>query len=94
MDEKKKRDIMGRLGKKEQKAFGEKMPPQAVSKPKFIAEHTVASDETLSHIALKYYGSAIKEKWMVIYEANKDVIGDDPGIIVPGQVLKIPELPK
>jgi nucleoid-associated protein YgaU len=31
---------------------------------------------------------------MVIYEANKDVIGDDPNKIRTGQVLKIPELPK
>ena len=59
---------------------------------KIKAVHTVAKDETLSHIALKYYGSAIKEKWMIIYEANKDVIGDNPNIIVPGQVLEIPEI--
>jgi nucleoid-associated protein YgaU len=62
--------------------------------PKFIAEHTVSGDETLSHIALKYYGSAVKEKWMLIYNANNAVIGDNPNIIRPGQVLKIPELPK
>jgi nucleoid-associated protein YgaU len=66
--------------------------PKKVPEPKYMAEHTVESDETLSHIALKYYGSAIKEKWMIIYEANKDVIGDNPNIIVPGQVLKIPEI--
>ena len=64
------------------------------SSPKYIAKHTVTADETLSHIALKYYGSAVKEKWMLIYEANKGVIGDDPGRIRPGQVLNIPELPK
>jgi nucleoid-associated protein YgaU len=62
--------------------------------PKYIAEHTVAAGETLSHISLKYYGSAVKEKWMVIYEANKAIIGDDPGRIRRGQVLKIPELSK
>jgi nucleoid-associated protein YgaU len=60
---------------------------------KYIAEHTVGGDETLSHIALKYYGSAAKEKWMVIYEANKALIGDDPSKIRSGLVLKIPELP-
>lgn len=60
---------------------------------KIKAEHTVGADETLSHIALKYYGSAAKEKWMIIYEANKAVIGDDPGRIRSGMVLKIPELP-
>lgn len=62
--------------------------------PKYIAEHTVGGGETLSHIALKYYGSAAKEKWMKIYEANKGVIGDDPNKVRAGQVLKIPELPK
>ncbi|GAB4272236.1 MAG: hypothetical protein Kow0080_18440 [Candidatus Promineifilaceae bacterium] len=60
--------------------------------PKFIAEHKVASGDTLSGLAAKYYNSAAREKWMAIYEANKDVIGDDPGMIRVGQVLKIPEL--
>ena len=61
---------------------------------KYIAEHTVEAGETLSHIGLKYYKSAAKEKWMLIYEANKTVIGDDPNVIKTGQALKIPELPK
>ena len=65
-----------------------------VQKVKYIAEHTVSGDDTLSHIALKYYGSAVKEKWMVIYEANKTQIGDNPNKIRSGLVLKIPELPK
>ena len=54
--------------------------------------HTVGSDETLSHIALKYYGSAAKEKWMIIYEANMVVIGDDPNIIRGGMELFIPDI--
>ncbi|HUF37312.1 MAG TPA: LysM peptidoglycan-binding domain-containing protein [Anaerolineales bacterium] len=58
----------------------------------YMAEHTVVSGETLSHISLKYYNSAIKPKYMVIYEENKDVIGDDPNRIIPGMVLKIPKL--
>jgi nucleoid-associated protein YgaU len=61
---------------------------------KFMAEHTVTNEDTLSHISLKYYGSAAKEKWMIIYEANKAVIGDNPNKIRPGLVLKIPELSK
>jgi nucleoid-associated protein YgaU len=65
-------------------------PKGPMSKVK--AEHTVVEGETLSNLAQKYYGSADKDKWMAIYEANKGVIGDDPNIIVPGQVLKIPEL--
>ncbi len=59
---------------------------------KVKAEHTVKAGETLSDLALKYYGSAVKDKWMAIYEANKAVIGDNPNLIKPGQVLKIPEL--
>lgn len=73
------------------RAMGEK-PPVPGSTPEFKAEHTVASGETLSGLALKYYGSAEREKWMAIYEANKDVIGADSNVIKPGQVLKIPEL--
>ena len=79
-----------------EKEFGSRSIKKDIKKPaaNFIAEHTVAAGETLSHIALKYYGSAAKEKWMLIYEANKAVIGDDPGRIRQGQTLKIPELPK
>lgn len=70
---------------------GKPLPTQPAVK--VIAEHKVGSDDTLSHIALKYYGHATKEYWMVIYEYNKDVIGDNPGIIRPGTMLKVPELP-
>jgi nucleoid-associated protein YgaU len=69
------------------------IPSQApMKKEEYLAEHTVVSGETLSHIALKYYNSAVKAKYMVIYEANKDVIGDNPNLIKPGMVLKIPKL--
>lgn len=68
-----------------------KKPEQ--SQTTYIAEHTMKSDETLSHLALKYYGSAIREKWMIIYEANKAAIGPDPAHVKPGTVLKIPKLP-
>jgi nucleoid-associated protein YgaU len=84
MDEERRRRLQRRIRPDEQPA----------AKPKYIAEHTVAADETLSHIALKHYGSAVKDKWMAIYEANKDVIGDNPNVIRPGLVLKIPELPE
>lgn len=30
-------------------------------------------------------------KWTQIYEQNKDVVGDDPNLIYPYQVLKLPE---
>jgi len=63
-------------------------------KTEIIAEHTVKADETLSHIALKYYKHATEPYWRHIYEANKAVIGDNPNIIRPGIVLNITVLPK
>lgn len=63
------------------------------AKPRFIAEHTLTSEETLSHLSLKYYGSATKPYWMVIYEANKGLIGDNPNRVHAGMVIKIPVLP-
>ena len=60
--------------------------------PKIKAEHTVAPGDSLSVIAQRYYKSGAREKWMLIYEANKEVIGDNPSLIRVGQVLKIPKL--
>ena len=65
----------------------------AAEAAKSIAEHTVVSGDTLSGIALKYYGSAARDKWMLIYDENKGIIGDNPNLIRPGQVFKIPKLP-
>jgi nucleoid-associated protein YgaU len=58
-----------------------------------VAEHTVEAGETLSDLALKYYGHATQPYYMHIYEANKDVIGDNPNVIKPGQELVIPKKP-
>ena len=63
----------------------------AAPKMEYIAEHTLRADESLSHLALKYYGSAVREKWMIIYEANKEAIGPDPARVRPGTVIKIPK---
>jgi hypothetical protein len=73
-------------------SMGMGMPP-AIGAPKRIkAEHTVAVGDSLRLIALKYYGPGGQENWKVIYDANKAVIGENPYILKPGQVLKIPEL--
>jgi nucleoid-associated protein YgaU len=57
-----------------------------------LTTHTVVAGETLSDISMKYYKSAVREKWILIYEANKAVIGDNPGMIKAGQDLKIPKI--
>lgn len=51
--------------------------------------HTVVSGDSLSKIAKKYYGNAMK--YPVIFEANKPML-THPDKIYPGQVLRIPAL--
>lgn len=51
--------------------------------------HTVESGDSLSKIAKKYYGNAMK--YPVIFEANKPMLSD-PDKIYPGQVLRIPHM--
>ena len=63
----------------------EKKEFQAKSKPTL---YTVQEGDTLSAIAKKFYNDAAK--YMLIYEANKKLIGDDPSLIQVGQELKIP----
>lgn len=46
--------------------------------------YTVKKGDTLSGIASRY-GTT----WQKIYEENKDVIGENPNLIYPGQVIKI-----
>jgi nucleoid-associated protein YgaU len=49
--------------------------------------YTVQKGDTLSHIAKEVYGKA--SGWNRIFEANRDQL-DNPDLIQPGQVLKIP----
>lgn len=52
------------------------------------SSYTVAKGDSLSKIAKRFYGDAAK--WRRIYDANKAVIGANPDLIKPGQVLTIP----
>jgi nucleoid-associated protein YgaU len=51
--------------------------------------YTVRAGDTLSHIAQHHYGKA--SRWHAIFDANRDQL-DDPDLIRPGQVLKLPAL--
>ena len=73
-----------------EKAAAEKAAEEAAAA--YVAEHTIGNGDTLSGIAYKYYGSGVRANWMAIYEANKETIGRNPGMIFPGMVLKIPAL--
>jgi nucleoid-associated protein YgaU len=54
----------------------------------FSRPYTVKSGDNLSDIALKFYRDS--NRWPEIYDANKQIIGDDPDIIQPGMRLSIP----
>ena len=49
--------------------------------------YTVVKGDSLSKIAKHFYGNA--NRWHRIFDANRDQL-DDPDLIKPGQVLKIP----
>jgi nucleoid-associated protein YgaU len=90
-----KKDVAGTSTKADiDKAKADMLLKQKVlvkkKKVEVVKKHTVVSGETLSSISKKYYDDI--GKYMKIYEANKDVIGGDPNVIKPGQVLVIPKL--
>lgn len=51
--------------------------------------YIVQPGDTLTGIAFGFYGNA--SYWPTIYQANRELIGGDPNIIVPGQRLVIPQ---
>jgi nucleoid-associated protein YgaU len=53
--------------------------------------HEVIPGDTLSKLALFYYGS--RRLWPSIYRQNRSLIGGDPDLIHPGQRLVIPKNP-
>ena len=66
----------------------------ASKKPAIITVHTVESNnQTLSHVALKYYKHATPPYWQYLLEHNKEVLGGSEKNIRMGMKLEIPELP-
>jgi hypothetical protein len=56
--------------------------------PAAAQTYTVVKGDCLWNIAKKFYGNG--SKYSIIYNANKSVIGGNPNLIYPGQVLTIP----
>ncbi len=54
-----------------------------------VRERPVLEGESLWSIAEGIYGDP--HKWTELYEVNKDVIGEDAGLLFKGQFLQIPE---
>jgi nucleoid-associated protein YgaU len=51
--------------------------------------YTVQANDTLSSIAAEFYDDQLL--WPQIYEANINLIGANPNVLVAGTVLVIPE---
>ena len=56
--------------------------------PATTQTYVVVKGDCLYTIARKFYGDGAK--YIAIYEANREVIGGNPNLIYPGQVLTIP----
>ncbi len=56
-------------------------------------KHTWTRKDTYAELAFKYYGSMEEPYWRLIYETNKDIIGNHPNDIKVGLEISIPPLP-
>jgi len=52
-----------------------------------VITHIIRVGETLWGISREYYGTGLR--WGDIYNANRDIIGNDPRLILPGRELMI-----
>ena len=64
-------------------------PPPEEPPPPPVQYYVIERGDTLSGIAKRFYGNAMK--YPQIFEANREVI-EDPDKIYPGQKIRIPEL--
>ena len=54
--------------------------------------YVVRPGDSLSSIALAHPGTgSLEDRWRAIWRANRDVVGDDPDLILPGQALRLPD---
>jgi hypothetical protein len=99
-------DCMVKITLKQWKEYGTKTVKVSISQKKVTAAaekprstetspepaasqtYTVVKGDCLWNIAKKFYGNG--SKYTTIYNANKSVIGGNPNLIYPGQVLTIP----
>lgn len=53
--------------------------------------YVVRPGDSLSSIALAHPGiGSLEDRWRAIWQANREVVGDDPDLIHPGQALRLP----
>ena len=59
-----------------------------------VAAYVVQPGDSLWSIARTHPGptTSVDQRWRAIWAANRDVVGDDPDLIVPGQTLSLPTI--
>jgi len=57
-----------------------------------VDEYVVKTGDTLFDIASKFFSGG--DLWPLLYRENEKIIGSDPNLIKPGQILKIPKTNK
>lgn len=73
-----------------------KSPGSAVERDEGTRVWTVRAGDSLwgitaDHLPADATDAEIAEAWPLVHQANRELIGDDPGLIHPGQVLSIPD---
>jgi nucleoid-associated protein YgaU len=71
--------------------FARNQAEKAAAKP--VVKYVLKEGDTWTHVSLKFYGHTTEPYWRPIYEANKEIVGDDYRRIRPGMEIIIPELP-
>lgn len=59
-----------------------------------VVKHVWGPGDTYASLAFKHYGSIKEPYWRLIYDHNKDIIGDHPNAIREGLEIEIPPLPE
>lgn len=74
--------------------------PGQISKPvptpatPTLIKHVWTKEDTYADLAFKYYGSIKEPYWRLIYNHNKQIIGNHPNDIRVGLEIEIPPLPE
>lgn len=70
-------------------------PPPTVAGVQVVADgaYVVRRGDSLWSIARLHPGdsASVDQRWRAIWQANRDVVGDDPDLILPGQALHLPD---